>query len=84
MTCFLFAACFLCIDAFSGCISDGRRGRCDKVWQDRHLQLSQFCQTVQRYCSSAVIMIGALQVVLDGLIALLFLSDARPPAPALA
>lgn len=66
-------------------MSDGRRGRCDKVWQDRHLQPVPVLpgpSPVQRYCSSAVIMIGALQVVLKGMAQLLFLSDARSPAPA--
>lgn len=44
---------------------------------------SKSCQAVQRYCSSAVIMIGTLQVVLEGMHQqLLFLSDARSPAPA--
>lgn len=46
-------------------------------------KLSKSCQAVQRYCSSAVIMIGALQVVLEGMRRqLLFLSDARSPTPA--
>lgn len=72
-------------------MSDGRRGRRDKVWQDRHLQPSRSCQTArpfQRYCSSAVIMIGALQVVLEEGMhhAAIFIStpDRRLPLPRLA
>lgn len=47
---------------------------------------SQSCHTVlvvQRYCSSAVIMIGALQVVLEGMHRhCYFYLNARSPAPA--
>lgn len=44
MTCFLFAAgFFMHRGPLSGCMSDGRRGRRVKVWQDRHLHLSKFC-----------------------------------------